>query len=166
MRSGELPAYLSLNQLLNGILSHSWCYSVQIWPISQKFNSCVTDGRADRPTDGRTDRRTDTPSYRDENASKNDEKKASKWKEWEKKKPSNIVIWLVRFLYSHWGAANEEAIKGPFFRVTARIFDQAEAVILTQRRRQLPSNEMNARHAVAAPRKSWDMDTLVHYGPE
>ena len=53
MRSGELPAYLSLNQLLNGILSHSWCYSVQIWPISQKFNLCVTDGP------------TDTPSYRD-----------------------------------------------------------------------------------------------------
>ena len=71
--SGELPAFLSLNRLLNGILSYSWCYFVRIRPISQKFNSCVTDGRTDRrtdrrtdgPTDGRTDGRTDTPSYRD-----------------------------------------------------------------------------------------------------
>ena len=30
---------------------------VQIWPITQKFNSCVTDRRRDR--------RTDTPFYRD-----------------------------------------------------------------------------------------------------
>ena len=59
--SGELPAYLSLNSLLNGILSCSWCYFVRIRPISQKFNSFVTDQR----TDGRTDGRTDTPSYRD-----------------------------------------------------------------------------------------------------
>ena len=34
-------------------------------PISQKFNSCVTDGRTERRTDGRTDGRTDTPFYRD-----------------------------------------------------------------------------------------------------
>ena len=50
MRSGELPAYLSLSCLLNGIVSCSWCYFVQIQPISPKFNSC--------------DLRTDKPSYR------------------------------------------------------------------------------------------------------
>ena len=48
------PTYLSLNCLLNGIFSHSWCYFVQIWPMSQKFNSCVTDGLTDGPTDGHT----------------------------------------------------------------------------------------------------------------
>ena len=36
-----------------------------ISPISQKFNSCVTDGRTDGRTDRRADRRTETPSYRD-----------------------------------------------------------------------------------------------------
>ena len=51
--SGELPAYLSLNGLLNGKRSYSGCYFVQFWPISQKFNSC----------DQRTDQRTDIPSY-------------------------------------------------------------------------------------------------------
>ena len=51
MRSGNLPAYLSLNRLLNGIVSCSRCYFVQIQPISKKFNSSVTDG----PTDGRMD---------------------------------------------------------------------------------------------------------------
>ena len=50
MRSGDLPAYLSLNRLLNGTVSCSRCYFVQIRPISQKFNSCVTH----QPTDGRT----------------------------------------------------------------------------------------------------------------
>ena len=39
--SDELSAYLSLFSLLNGILSYSWCYFVQIWSISQKFNSCA-----------------------------------------------------------------------------------------------------------------------------
>ena len=57
MRSGDLPAYLSLNCFLNGIVSCSRCYFVRIQPISQKFNLCVTD----RPTD----RRTDKASYRD-----------------------------------------------------------------------------------------------------
>ena len=52
--SGELPAYLSLNRLLNGILSYSYSYFVQIQPISQKFNSCVTDGPTDRPAHRRT----------------------------------------------------------------------------------------------------------------
>ena len=33
--------------------------------IFLNFNSCVTDGRTDRPTDRPTDGRTDTPSYRD-----------------------------------------------------------------------------------------------------
>ena len=51
--SGELPTCLSLNRLLNGILSYYWCSFVRIRPISHKFNSWVTDGR------------TDTPSYRD-----------------------------------------------------------------------------------------------------
>ena len=55
MRSGDLPAYLSLNCLLNGIVSCSQCYFVQIQPISQKFYSCVTDGPTDEPTDGPTD---------------------------------------------------------------------------------------------------------------
>ena len=70
---GELPAYLSLNRLLNGILSYSWCYFVQFRPISQKFNSCVTDRRMVRRRDGRTDRQTDghTLLKRCENASKN-----------------------------------------------------------------------------------------------
>ena len=57
MRSRELPAYLSLNRLFNGILSYFWCYFVQIRPNSQKFNSCVTEGR--------TDGQTDIPFYRD-----------------------------------------------------------------------------------------------------
>ena len=38
-------AYLSLNRLLNGILSCSRCYFVQFQSISQKFNSCVTEER-------------------------------------------------------------------------------------------------------------------------
>ena len=57
MRSGDLLAYLYLNGLSIGIVSCFKCYFVQIQPgnlISQKFNSCVTDG----PTDGRTDRHT------------------------------------------------------------------------------------------------------------
>ena len=45
MRSGDLSAYLSLNRLLNSIVLCSWCYFVQIQPSSQKFNSCVTNGR-------------------------------------------------------------------------------------------------------------------------
>ena len=61
MRSGDLPAYLSLNRFLNGIFTGSPCYFVRIQLIFRKFNSCVTDG----PTDGRTDGRTDTPSYID-----------------------------------------------------------------------------------------------------
>ena len=65
MRSRWLLAYLSLNRLLNGILSCSWCYFVQIQLISQKFNSCVTDRPTDRRMDRRTDGRTDIPSYRD-----------------------------------------------------------------------------------------------------
>ena len=36
-----------------------------ILPISQKFNSCVTDGLMDGQTDGQTDGRMDTPFYRD-----------------------------------------------------------------------------------------------------
>ena len=48
MRSGDLLAYLSLNRLLNGVLSCSQCYFVRFRPISQKFNSCVTDGPTDR----------------------------------------------------------------------------------------------------------------------
>ena len=55
MRSRWLLVYLSLNRLLNSILSCSWCYFVKIQLISQKFNVC----------DGRTDGRTDIPSYRD-----------------------------------------------------------------------------------------------------
>ena len=47
--SGDLPAYLSLNHLLIGILSCSWCYFVQIQLIFRILN--VTDRR----TDGRTD---------------------------------------------------------------------------------------------------------------
>ena len=39
------PTHLSLNRLLNGIVSCSWCYFVQ--PIFQKFHSHVTDGRTD-----------------------------------------------------------------------------------------------------------------------
>ena len=64
MRSSVLPEYLSLNRLSDGLVSFSRYHFVKIQPrdpISQKSNSCVTDGR----TDGRTDRRTDTPSYRD-----------------------------------------------------------------------------------------------------
>ena len=49
-RSGDLPVYLFLNCLLNGIGSCSWCYFVHIQPISQIFNLCVTDRR----TNGRT----------------------------------------------------------------------------------------------------------------
>ena len=58
MRSGGLLSYLSMNCLLNGVLSYSQCYFVRIQSISQKFNSCVTDGRTDGPTDGPTDRHT------------------------------------------------------------------------------------------------------------
>ena len=73
MRYGELSAYQSLDCLSTGILSCSWCYFVQIQLISQKFNSCATDGYTDRLTDGQTngwmdgrkDQRTDTPFYRD-----------------------------------------------------------------------------------------------------
>ena len=36
-----------------------WCYFAQIQPISQKFNSCLTDGRTDGRTDRRMDGRTD-----------------------------------------------------------------------------------------------------------
>ena len=61
MRSGDLLSYLSMNCLLNGVLSCSRCYFVRIQSISQKFNSCVTDRRTDGPTDGRTN----IPSYRD-----------------------------------------------------------------------------------------------------
>ena len=43
----------------------SWCYFVRFWPISHKFNSCVTDRRTDWRTDRRTDRKTDTTSYKD-----------------------------------------------------------------------------------------------------
>ena len=59
MRSGGMPAYLSLNRLSNGIVLCSCCYFVHIRPTSQKFNSCVTYGRTDGPTDGRTDGPTD-----------------------------------------------------------------------------------------------------------
>ena len=58
MRSGDLPAYLSLNCLFNGVVSCSWWYFVQIQFISQKFNSLGTDGRTDGRADGRTDRHT------------------------------------------------------------------------------------------------------------
>ena len=68
MRSGKLPMNLSLNSLLNGILSYSWCYFVQIWPISQKFNSYVMDRPTDRPTEQLTDGHT--LLQRCENASK------------------------------------------------------------------------------------------------
>ena len=61
MRSGDLLACVSLNCLLNRVVSCSWYYFAQIQPISQKFISCVTDRR----TNGRTDGRTDTPSDRD-----------------------------------------------------------------------------------------------------
>ena len=61
MLSSDLPAYLSLNCIFNGIVLCSWCCFVLIQPIFQKFNSFVTDVRKDR----RTDRRTDTFSYRD-----------------------------------------------------------------------------------------------------
>ena len=54
MRSGDLLAYLSLNRLLNGVLSCSRFYFVRIQSISQKFNSCVSDGRTDGRTDGQT----------------------------------------------------------------------------------------------------------------
>ena len=49
-----LPAYWSLDCLLNSILSCSRCYFVLIQPISWKFKLMC-----DRPTDGRTDRWTD-----------------------------------------------------------------------------------------------------------
>ena len=65
MRFDDLPAYLSLNRLLNGIDSTPGAVLFLIKPISQKSNSCVTDRPTDGPTDGRTDGRTDTPSYRD-----------------------------------------------------------------------------------------------------
>ena len=52
MRSGDLPAYLSLNCLFNDIFSCSRCDFVRIQTIAQKFNLCV------RQIDGRTDRRT------------------------------------------------------------------------------------------------------------
>ena len=61
MRFGDLKC------LVNGTVSCSWCYFVQIQPISHKFNSCVVR---------LTNRRTDTPAYRlqrCENASKNKE---------------------------------------------------------------------------------------------
>ena len=45
MRSGDLLSYLSMNCLLNGVLSCSRCYFVRIKSISQKFILCVTDGR-------------------------------------------------------------------------------------------------------------------------
>ena len=45
MRSGDPPLYLSLNCLLNDIVSCPCCYFAQIQPISEKFNSFVTDGR-------------------------------------------------------------------------------------------------------------------------
>ena len=44
---------------LNGKLSYSWCFFVQIQPISQKFNSCVMN----RPTNWQTNEQT--PFYRD-----------------------------------------------------------------------------------------------------
>ena len=61
MRSGHLPAYLSVNCPSSGVVSCSLCFFFYLIPIRnhifQKFNSCVTYQR--------TDRRTDTPSYRD-----------------------------------------------------------------------------------------------------
>ena len=66
MRSGDLIEYLSLNCLSNGIVSCSCCYFVYIQPrncISQKFNSCVTDGPMDRRTDGPMDRWTNGQTH-------------------------------------------------------------------------------------------------------
>ena len=54
-----------LKCLLNGIVPYSRCSLVQIQPISQKFNSCVTYRQTDGRTHGPTDRRTDIPSYRE-----------------------------------------------------------------------------------------------------
>ena len=58
MRSRELPAYLSLNRLLNGTLSYPWCYFFFVCSnlAHQKCNSwsCMTDGRMDRRTDWHT----------------------------------------------------------------------------------------------------------------
>ena len=94
MRSGDLPAYLSLNGPSNGnfMLLMLFCsilaYISSRWPqyhvlsailfhISDIFDISEiqlvcdrrtdgpTDGRTDRPTDRRTDGRTDRPSYRD-----------------------------------------------------------------------------------------------------
>ena len=63
MRSGELPAYLSLNCLCNGVISCSLCHFVQTQSISWEFNLCVTDrptdGGMEGCTDGRMDGRTD-----------------------------------------------------------------------------------------------------------
>ena len=88
MRSRWLLAYLSLNRLFNGILSCSWCFFVQIQLISQKFNSCVTDGRTDRRTDRRTDGRTDIPSYRDARTH-------LKTKQVEQSSDNRCVLWLT-----------------------------------------------------------------------
>ena len=59
MRSGDLPAYLSLNCVSNGIFVLSRWSFVQFRPNFQKFNLCVTYRRTDGRTDWRTDRRTD-----------------------------------------------------------------------------------------------------------
>ena len=78
-QSSDIRCVLTIcpNYLLNGIVSCSRCYYVQIQPISQEFNWLVTDGRTDEPmdgwtgrTEGQTDGRTDgkcpdTLSYRD-----------------------------------------------------------------------------------------------------
>ena len=65
MRSGDLPVYFALMHsqykwenyhcLIRNLLELSfkwhtfcsWCYFIRIHPISQKFNSCVTDLRTD-----------------------------------------------------------------------------------------------------------------------
>ena len=74
MRSGDLPAYLSLNGISNGSLMLLMLFCSILALISfqaalhhvpsaifvsfqskyQKFNSCVTDGQTDQRTDGHT----------------------------------------------------------------------------------------------------------------
>ena len=56
MRSGDLPAYLSLNGVVYIIDAHLFNFSLKRASLR---NSFLTDGRKDGPTDGRP-----YPSYR------------------------------------------------------------------------------------------------------
>ena len=71
MRSGGLPAYLSLNRLLNGsfMFPMLYCSNSTHFPEIQLVCDAPTDGRTDRRNDGPTDGQT--LFQRCENASKN-----------------------------------------------------------------------------------------------